>query len=105
MLVGHDHRINLGRRTAKAFEMNQFVFSVCRRNLWLDLLTPRGNLGHLRLKSILLIRLRLGSAVATWADNPEKTLLDVLIQQESLMPDDAPLLKALWMRQQSLERR
>jgi serine/threonine protein kinase len=65
---------------------------------------PAWQLGAFAFEVDFIDSAALGSAVATWADNPEKTLLDVLIQQESLMPDDVPLLKALWMRQQSLER-
>ena len=65
---------------------------------------PTWQLGAFACEVDFIDSITLGTAVTIWADNPEQTLLEVLIEQQFLTTEDVPLLRALWMRHRSLEK-
>ncbi len=65
---------------------------------------PAWQLGAFAFEVDFIDSIALGSAVTIWADHPEQTLLEVLIEQQFLTTEDVPLLRALWMRHRSLEK-
>lgn len=53
-------------------------------------------LGALAFDSDLIDSQQLCSALRIWANHPDQSLFQILLNQESLRPSDLPLLQALW---------
>ena len=66
-----------------------------------QLADPAWQIGAFAFEVDFIDSVELGKAVSIWADHPEKTLLEVLVQQQFLLEEDVPLLRALWIRHQS----